>query len=183
MWIAATLDVGKKISRNNLFRVSQVLMDPGGRQNNQFLATSCNENGKALSLICSFVTVVGLMDEQTTWNSFKWWSDLSSHSPSGYWMHMFCVIAASGEANSLIVLSSILSSWISGSGDGSEDMLITGGDSSGTLSVVGSDDDGALSVEHLSSSLLRDLRKFLQVLNQVDKIDPDWPESCTMQST
>jgi len=44
---------------------------------------------------------------------------------------------------SLIVLSSILSSWISGSGDGSEDMLITGGDSSGTLSVVGSDDDGA----------------------------------------
>ena len=62
-------------------------------------------------------------------------------------------------------------------------MLITGGDSSGTLSVVGSDDDGALSVEHLSSSLLRDLRKFLQVLNQVDKIDPDWPESCTMQST
>jgi len=40
-------------------------------------------------------------------------------------------------------------------------MLITGGDSSGTLSVVGSDDDGAPSVEHLSSSLLRDLRKFL----------------------
>jgi len=40
-------------------------------------------------------------------------------------------------------------------------MLITGGDSSGTLSVVGSDDDGAPLVEHLSSSLLRDLRKFL----------------------
>jgi len=71
-------------------------------------------------------------------------------------MHMFCVIVASGEANSLIVLSSILSSWISGSGDRSKDMLITGGDSSCTLSVVGSDDDGAPSVEHLSSILLRD---------------------------
>jgi len=26
-------------------------MDPGGRQYNQFLAASCNENGKALSLM------------------------------------------------------------------------------------------------------------------------------------
>ena len=60
-------------------------------------------------------------------------------------------------------------------------MLITGGDSSGTLSVVGSDDDGAPLVEHLSSSLLRDLRKFLSSSFQVDKIDPDWPKSCTMQ--
>jgi len=56
----------KNFSRNNLFRVSQVLMDPGGRQYNQFLAASCNENGKSLSLICSSITVVGLMDEQTT---------------------------------------------------------------------------------------------------------------------
>jgi len=76
-------------------------------------------------------------------------------------MHMFYVIAASGEANSLIVLSSILSSWIYGLGDGSEDMLITGGDSNDTLSMVGSYDDDAPSVEHLSSSLLRDLHKFL----------------------
>jgi len=41
-------------------------MDPRGRQYNHFLAASCNENGKALSLICSSVTIVGLMDEQTT---------------------------------------------------------------------------------------------------------------------
>ena len=86
--------------------------------------------------------------------------DLSSHSPSRYWMHMLCVIAASGKVNSLIVLSSILSSWISGSSDRSKDMLITRGDSSGTLSVVGWDNNGAPSVEHLSSSLLRELRKF-----------------------
>ena len=36
--------------------------------------------------------------------------DLSSHFPSGYWMHMFCMIVASGEANSLIILSYILTS-------------------------------------------------------------------------
>jgi len=40
-------------------------------------------------------------------------------------------------------------------------MLITGGDSNDTLSMVGSYDDDAPSVEHLSSSLLRDLHKFL----------------------
>jgi len=39
-------------------------------------------------------------------------------------------------------------------------MLITEGDYSGTISVVGLDDDGVPSVEHLGSSLLRDLRKF-----------------------
>jgi len=71
------------------------------------------------------------------------------------------VVMPSSATNSLIVLSSILSSWISVSGDRSKDMLITRGDSSGTLSMVGSDDDGAPSVEHLSSSLLRDLRRFL----------------------
>jgi len=137
---------------------------------------SYNENGKALSLMCSLVTIVGLMDEQTTWNSFKWWyesspanpwnlgrrwinPDLSSHSPSGYWMHMFYVIVASGTYNSLIVLSYILSSWTSGSSDGSEDILITGSDSSSTLSVVGSNDNGAPLVEHPSSSLMCDLRK------------------------
>jgi len=61
----------EKISRNNLFRPSQVLMDPGGRLYNKFLAASYNKNGKALSLICSSITIVGLMDEQTTSNSFK----------------------------------------------------------------------------------------------------------------
>jgi len=40
-------------------------------------------------------------------------------------------------------------------------MLITRGDSSGTLSLVGSDYDGVPSVEHPSSSLMRDLCKFL----------------------
>ena len=38
MRIATTLDAGKKFCRNNLFRVSQVLVDRGGRQYNQFLA-------------------------------------------------------------------------------------------------------------------------------------------------
>jgi len=42
-------------------------------------------------------------------------------------------------------------------------MLIIGGDSSGTLSVVGSDDGGAPSVEHLRSSLLRDLIELTRV--------------------
>ena len=58
-------------------------------------------------------------------------------------------------------------------------MLITGGDSNGTLSVVASDDDGALSVEHPDLILLRDLRKFLSSLDQIDRIDSGWPESCT----
>ena len=74
-------------------------------------------------------------------------------------MHMFYVIVASGTYNSLIVLSYILSSWTSGSSDGSEDILITGSDSSSTLSVVGSNDNGAPLVEHPSSSLMCDLRK------------------------
>jgi len=76
-------------------------------------------------------------------------------------MHMFCVVVASSVTNSLIVLSSILSFSISGSGDGSKDMSITGGDSSGTLSLVASNHEGSPLVEHSNSSLLRDLHKFL----------------------
>jgi len=51
-------------------------------------------------------------------------------------------------------------------------MLIIEGDSSGTLSVVGSNDDGAPSVEHLSSSLLRDLRKFWIKLIELTWVGP-----------
>jgi len=47
---------------------------------NHFSAASCNENGKALSLMCFLVIVVGHIDEQT-WNSFKCWYMSSPANP------------------------------------------------------------------------------------------------------
>lgn len=58
--IAIVLDAGKNFSKNNLFISTQQVIEPGGREYNQSLATPTKEK-KAHNLISSFVMPCGFM--------------------------------------------------------------------------------------------------------------------------